>query len=286
MSVDILAVGLAGELPPGHPHADLAARAADRPGLVPLVLPPALHRERKARVIVQAAHRALAGASGISSASLARCALVVVTRYDGQPTNKVDPDTNTIISFAEMAPTTVAFSFVSHMATSCVPHLLGVRGPAVTLAAREGLPAAWRIAERWLGRLADLALVIESDLALPAAVSAQPPVCHDYALAVLIGKTEKSGDMDQVNQLEQVKGEIRETIKQALGVEVSTDEQHFFMEAGIDSLAFLNVVQRLEKKFPVKFANETLPDLTNCTLMATALLDLLAKRQAVAAMVR
>jgi hypothetical protein len=190
VSARVLAVGLAGELPPWHAYRELAARAMDLPEPPPLALSSTLRRERKVRVIVEAAHRALAGAPSPLPGSLERCALVVVTRHDGQPANKIDTETYTIVSFAEMAPTTIAFSFVSHMASSCVPGLLGVRGPAVTVGSREGLAAGIRIAERWLGRTAEMALVIESDLSLPAGVLAEPSVQRDYALAVLLANGE------------------------------------------------------------------------------------------------
>jgi acyl carrier protein len=81
-------------------------------------------------------------------------------------------------------------------------------------------------------------------------------------------------------QLDDVKRSIREKVKRALGVELSSDDQHFFLEASIDSLAFLNVVQALEKEYFIKFRNDTLPDLANCTLLATAVVDLVSKKKA------
>ncbi len=81
-----------------------------------------------------------------------------------------------------------------------------------------------------------------------------------------------------MTQIDEVKREIRQRIKLALGVELATDDQNFFLEAGIDSLAFLNVVQALEKKYAVKFKNDELPDLANCSLLAAAIVQLLAKK--------
>jgi len=183
----VLGVGLAGELPPNHAFRELAVRATVPEHFTPIALPMALRRERKARVLVEAAERAFANSPSLSARELERCALVVVTRYDGQPTNKIDPANDRLVSFAEMAPTTVAFSFVSHMASSCVPSFFNLRGPAVTLGARVGLSAGLRVAERWIDEgAAPLALVIESDLELPVVVRAEPHVPHDYALAVLI----------------------------------------------------------------------------------------------------
>jgi hypothetical protein len=188
MSATILSVGLAGELPAGHAYAHLASHAADPTGIKPLVLSPTLKNERKVRVLVEAAHRALATTMSERPQAAERCAFVTVSRWDGQPTNLVDPLTNKVASFSEMSPSTVAFSFIPHMAASCVAHFFKLRGPAVSLGSREGLVAAWRVAERWLlGRSAELALVIESDLALPSGVPSELRVSSDYALAVLLG---------------------------------------------------------------------------------------------------
>jgi acyl carrier protein len=82
-----------------------------------------------------------------------------------------------------------------------------------------------------------------------------------------------------MSQIEKVKESIRQKIKRALGVELSSDEQNFFLDAGVDSLAFLNVVQALEKEYLVKFKNDTLPDLSNCTLLAGAVVELVEKRE-------
>ena len=80
--------------------------------------------------------------------------------------------------------------------------------------------------------------------------------------------------------LDEVRQVIRDRVKQALGIELKSDDQHFFLEAGVDSLAFLNVVSALEKTYLVKFANDTLPDLATCSLLASGLVDLLAKKKA------
>jgi hypothetical protein len=187
VTATVVSVGLAGELPPGHAYADLASRATDPATLEPFVLAPTMRNERKVRVLVEAAYRALAGTMSARPQALQRCAFVVVSRWDGQPTNLIDADTSKVASFAEMSPSTVAFSFIPHMAASCVPHFFKVRGPAVSLGSRQGLAAGWLVAERWLGRSAELALVIESDLALPSVVPSELRVPSDYALAVLLG---------------------------------------------------------------------------------------------------
>jgi acyl carrier protein len=83
-----------------------------------------------------------------------------------------------------------------------------------------------------------------------------------------------------MNQVDEVKSEIRDRIRLALGVTLAGDEQHFFTEAGVDSLAFLNIVQWLESRYAVKFANATLPDLVTCNLLAAMVVELIAKKAA------
>jgi len=83
-----------------------------------------------------------------------------------------------------------------------------------------------------------------------------------------------------MNQLDEVKRDIRDRIKLALGVTLTQDEQDFFKEAGVDSLAFLNVVQGLERKYAIKFDNDILPDLSTCSRLAANVVELSAKRQA------
>jgi acyl carrier protein len=80
--------------------------------------------------------------------------------------------------------------------------------------------------------------------------------------------------------VDEVKQNIREKFKRALGVDLKNDEQHFFVEAGVDSLAFLNLVKTLEKEYEIKFPNDMLPDLANCALLAAAVVDLASKKKA------
>lgn len=71
---------------------------------------------------------------------------------------------------------------------------------------------------------------------------------------------------------------IRETIKQYLGIDLANDDQHFFSEAGVDSLAFLNVVAAIERKYRIKFANEALPGYDTCSRLAAAAAELLERK--------
>lgn len=83
-----------------------------------------------------------------------------------------------------------------------------------------------------------------------------------------------------MDPIAEVKREIRERIRLALGVTLGTDEQHFFTEAGVDSLAFLNIVQWLEKKYEIRFVNDSLPELVTCNLLAAKVMELSAQGRA------
>lgn len=181
MTPVVLGVGLAGTLPDDSPYKRLAAQAlesADGPELAPM-----LRRERKVRLIVQAAHHALARFRNRPDV-LRRCGFVLATRWDGRPTNLLDAQTGGVVSFDTLSPSTVALSLVPHVAASCVLSRYKLQGPALSLASRDGLAAAWRIGERWQARTPGPVLLIESDLAMPRAAGQE--IAADYALAVLI----------------------------------------------------------------------------------------------------
>lgn len=67
---------------------------------------------------------------------------------------------------------------------------------------------------------------------------------------------------------------IRKSIKQYLGVELESDEQHLFADAKVDSLAFLNVIASIERQYRVKFANDALPNYHTCGQLAAAVAEL------------
>ena len=71
--------------------------------------------------------------------------------------------------------------------------------------------------------------------------------------------------------LTEVKDTIKEVFLSDLGIEISQDEENFFFDLGVDSMAFLNVISRLEKKFAIKFANEELPGFQTCDILADAI---------------
>jgi len=183
----VLGVGLAGALPAGSSYAGLAAQAAPAEEGDGPTLSPMLRRERKVRVIVEATHRALRAVRDRPGA-LRRCGFVLATRYDGRPANLLDPGGGGVVSFGDLSPSTVALSLVPHVAASCVLSLYRLQGPALSLASRDGLAAAWRIAERWMVRAPGPILLVESDLAMPSATGKGP--AEDYALAVLVARPE------------------------------------------------------------------------------------------------
>ena len=183
MNTQVLGVGVSGTLPEHHPFQDLAKAGGVSTGQPELI--PMLRRERKVRVIVEAAYRAI-GAIQNEPDALRGCGFVLVTRYDGRPAIVVDEDTGGIISFGALPPSTVALSLVPHVAASCVLSVCCLQGPAVSIASRRGLFAAWRIAERWLAKSRGPVLVVESDLAMPDGIAGAGPAT-DYALAALIG---------------------------------------------------------------------------------------------------
>ncbi|WP_394834233.1 hypothetical protein LVJ94_47820 [Pendulispora rubella] len=191
MTPRVLCVGMAGTLPEGSPFADLAARAVEG-GEAP-ALSPMLRRERKVRILVEAVHRAL-GPIRHQPDALRRCGFVLATRWDGRPANLLDADTGRVVSFGDLSPSTVALSLVPHVAASCVLTLYKLRGPALSLASRDGLAAAWRIAQRWLVKARDPVLVVESELAMPSTTGQE--VAADYALAVLLSHPEYALNQD------------------------------------------------------------------------------------------
>jgi len=82
-----------------------------------------------------------------------------------------------------------------------------------------------------------------------------------------------------MTQLADLSQTIRDSIKRYLGVELASDDQHFFAEAMVDSLAFLNVVAAIERKYGIKFANDALPDYNTCARLAAAASELLDRKR-------
>lgn len=192
MTASILCVGLAGTLPTDFAHRELAARGSvSGPAGAAPPTSPLLRRERKVRIIIEAAHRALE-AIREQPEVLRRCGFVLATRWDGRPANLIDTETGSVRSLGALPPSTVALSLVPHVAASCVASLYGIQGRALSLASHQGLAAAWRIAERWLARGPGPVLIMESDLAMPSEAGGE--IADDYALAVLLTHPHHSHD--------------------------------------------------------------------------------------------
>ncbi len=77
------------------------------------------------------------------------------------------------------------------------------------------------------------------------------------------------------------KAEIILTVKDVfmgdLGVRIGDNDQDFFQELAVDSLAFLNAIARIEKIYHVRFVNEDVPLLSSCNKVAESILDCLEK---------
>jgi hypothetical protein len=149
-------------------------------------LPAVMRRERKVATIVEAATTALWPVAGESLQS--RCGLVLATRWDGRLTTLVDEMTGTLRSCVDLSPSTMALTLVPHVATACVPMVLGIAGPTMTIASRRGLPDAIDLATGYLGRGIPLMLAQESDLALPTHLrGAESGAAEDMSISLLLG---------------------------------------------------------------------------------------------------
>src|SRR5262249_47626471 len=126
--------------------------------------------------------------------ALGGSAFVLATSWDGRLGAAADADTGAVISFADLSPSTVALSLVPNVAASCVPLLLGLKGPAVTLATGEGLDAALDVAAGYLTRGAPAVLAQEFELAPPRPLylPGEEPA-GDYALGLLVATTRIAG---------------------------------------------------------------------------------------------
>lgn len=183
MKVLLLGAGRFGDVPPAHPYLSVVRDRSAPDAALPL--PPVLLRERKLLAILRAAQAGLAPIQA-DTALLASCGMVLATRWDGRLGSVIDETSGQVRSFAELSPITIATSLVPHVAASSVPTLLGIGGPALSIATQDGLAAALAVAAAYLRRGARAMLVQESDLALPAARrdGLGPPA--DYAISLLV----------------------------------------------------------------------------------------------------
>jgi len=65
---------------------------------------------------------------------------------------------------------------------------------------------------------------------------------------------------------------IHESFLKDLGLHIQDDEQDFFQSLHVDSLAFLNVIARLEKTYEIRFINEDIPSFNSSNALAESIL--------------
>lgn len=186
MKLLVIGAGCAGKLPSRHEYQAFCEQAAASPAIP---MPALLRNELKIRTIMQAAAGALVPFK-LQSALLERGGCILTTRWDGRfPTMSSEED-GTILSTAELSPSSVALSLVPHVAQSCIPRLLKLHGPSMTISSRLGLRAALTTAAMYLTRY-DIPLMLaeEFDLALPRNLredGIEPQ--ESYALGLIVAR--------------------------------------------------------------------------------------------------
>jgi hypothetical protein len=192
MKLFVIGLGIAGQPPTDHAYAYLW-QGKQLPSVAPtLPLPSLLKREHKIQLLARAAFPALEPLQQ-KPELLQQCGFIVTTRWDGRTETMFDPKSAQLLSFGDLPPSSVALSVVAHVAESCIPMVLKLQGPTLTLSSRHGLSAAIAIARTFfLTGQAPLILVQEFDLALPVNLRThdlQPQ--HDYAVSLLLSDTER-----------------------------------------------------------------------------------------------
>ena len=180
----ILGAGAVGHIPADHPYYNIVENqpeVSSKP-----MLPILLKRERKICLITEAANKALDPLK-TEPGMLNECGFILTTRYDGRLSILTDETSNQLISFADLPPSSVALSLVPNVAASCVPILLGLHGPSLSIASNKGLAAAIDLAANYLQQGAKIMLAQEFDLALPAhlAEAGQGPA-GDYSVGLIL----------------------------------------------------------------------------------------------------
>lgn len=74
-------------------------------------------------------------------------------------------------------------------------------------------------------------------------------------------------------QVDAVREFVAESFRDDLGIVLPSGEADFFEELGVDSLAYLNVISRVERRFGVHFELEVLPLLRTRDALAGAVLE-------------
>ena len=186
MKLLVVGAGLAGKLPPRHEYHCFGEQAESS---VEVRLPALLRNEQKIRVIMQAAAGAL-HTLNLPSELRERTGCILTTRWDGRFPGMSNEENGAIISTAELPPSSVALSLVPHVAQSCIPRLLNLHGPSMTISARQGLRAALATAAMYLTRY-DIPLILaeEFDLALPCNLrEAGEEPQESYALGLIVAR--------------------------------------------------------------------------------------------------
>lgn len=185
MRLLILGIGVAGHIPARHPYFTIARNPEETSSK--LTLPTLLKRERKIRVIAEAANQALEPLR-TSPGLVSKCGFILTTGYDGRLTIMTEENSGRLISFADLPPSSVALSLVPNLAASCIPILMGLQGLSLSIASKKGLPAAIDLAALYLEQGADLLLAQEFDLALPDNLreTGQEPA-QDFAIGLVLG---------------------------------------------------------------------------------------------------
>lgn len=160
----ILGVGAVGHIPESYPYYKMTLNRTEASSK--LTLPVLLKRERKIRVITEAANYALDSIK-TDPGLLSQCGFILTTQYDGRLGVMTEENSGQLISFADLSPSSVALSLVPNVAASCVPILMGLQGPSLSIASKKGLAAAIDLAALYLRQGAEIMLAQEYDLALP-----------------------------------------------------------------------------------------------------------------------
>jgi acyl carrier protein len=92
---------------------------------------------------------------------------------------------------------------------------------------------------------------------------------------LLVGEATMSTTTD--TELSQV---VDDEFRSYVGIDITDRSADLFLNLSVDSLAFLNVIARLEARYRIKFANEELPELNTAEALERAIALKLNRRRA------
>lgn len=184
MAPYVIGIGVVGKPPVDHPYYKMIEE--NRMDMnKPVDLPPMLEREKKVKILVEAAGAALTPLNN-DKEILAECGVVTVTQWDGRFPILLQEGTAQLRSFSDVPPSSMTFTLVPHIAASCINLFYHLQGPSLSLSTKEGIQSAIDAAIVLLKRKAKNVLVVESDLALPDSVRNKEHHNEDYAIAFLL----------------------------------------------------------------------------------------------------